>query len=37
MRVAFALPHSLAVGLAGRRWTGVGGPREVCGVTCACV
>lgn len=37
MRVASALPHSLAVGLAGRRWTAVGGPREVCGVTCACV
>ena len=37
LRVAFALPHSLTVGLAGRRWTGVGGPREVCRVTCACV
>ena len=37
MHVASALPHGLAMGLAGWLWTGVGGPREVCGVTCVCV
>lgn len=37
MCVASALPHGLAMGLAGWLWTGVGGPREVCGVTCVCV
>ena len=37
MCVASALPHGLAMALAGWLWTGVGGPREVCGVTCVCV
>ena len=37
MHVASALPHGLAMGLAGWLWTGVGGPREVCGVKCVCV
>lgn len=38
MRVASALPHGLAMGLAGQRWTGMGAPgRCVESRVCVCV